>query len=340
MDTKPRGQGAGNVSINELMLDNLYRKATPISMTFKSIRRWKHHPLENSTSRHGYLGQIVCIVILVLYILANFVFFPFIPNAKVYGHVGEVSERNITGDTGGMENHGENKLVILSRFISGDIDLSANPSLPQWKESFENNVRSIWGHDISVKTINNGTHIFFLLTWNDSTMVPVGAKDKVQKVSDGSAIIFERPKERQLNQTGVEGEPAELKDSWYWSANSPTTAGIITKAEQGNGNWNVVIGREIQSKNKNESSITFQTGVREEAFVKFVVWDGSKGESLAQVNDELLPHYDFVLLPEINVYPKDIYVWSGVLAASAVLFLFVEQRLYKNSDKSERVVNS
>jgi hypothetical protein len=248
-----------------------------------------------------------------------------------------VSNRSILGNIGGMENHGENELLILSRFIPGHIDLSADPTLPQWKGSFENSLRSPWGHDISVRTINNGSHIFFLLSWNDPTTVPIGTEAKVQKGTDGSAIIFERPVERPLNHEqsnlGVEGKPGEeIKDSWYWSTKSPTSAGMITKVEEHNGNWNVVIGREIQGKSKNESSISFLPGVREEGFVKFVVWDGSKGESFEQINDETLTHYDFILLPEINIYPKDVYIWSAVLVAGAVLFLLVEQRLYKVSN--------
>lgn len=271
---------------------------------------------------------IVCIL------AAHCVFLLVIPSAKVFGHAGEVSNRSILDNTGEMENHGENELLILSRFIPGHIDLSADLTLPQWKGSFENNLRSQWGHDVSVSTINNGSHIFFLLSWDDPTIVPIRTEGKVQKGTDGSAIIFERPVERPLNQEqsnlGVEGEPGqEIKDSWYWSTKSLTSAGMITKAEEHNGNWNVVFGKEIQGKNENGSSISFQPGVREEGFVKFVVWDGSKGESLEQINDETLPHYDFILLPEINIYPKDVYIWSAVLVAGAVLFVFVEHRLYK-----------
>lgn len=273
---------------------------------------------------------------------AHLIFLLIIPSAQVFGHAGEVSSRNILSDGSEMTTHGENELVILSRFIPGDIVLSADPKLGQWDESFENNVRSPWGHNISIRTLNNGTHIFFLLSWHDSTIVPpmknLGAKDKVLETAaaaiDGSAIIFERPIERALDQeksnSGIEGEPREeLKDTWQWSTNSSTTAGIITRAEEHNGNWNVVIGRDIQHKNDNGNSISFQTGVREENFIKFLVWDGSRGESFTKVNDETLPHYDFILLPEINIYPKDVYIWSGVLAAGAVLFLFVEQRLYQ-----------
>jgi hypothetical protein len=287
--------------------------------------------LKNSKYQCDSLGKFVCIVCI---LAGHCVFLLVIPSAKVFGHAGEVSNRTIFGNIGEIENHGENEPLILSRFIPWHIDISADPTLPQWKGSFESNVGSPWGHDVSVRTINNGSHIFFLLSWDDPTLLPIGTETKVQKGTDGSAIIFERSVERPLNQEqsnlGVEGKPGEeIKDSWNWSTKSPTSAGIITKAEEHNGNWNVVMGREIQGKSKNESSISFQPGVREEGFVKFVVWDGSKGESLERINDETLTHYDFILLPEINIYPKDVYIWSAVLVAGAVLFLFVEQKLYK-----------
>ena len=279
---------------------------------------------------------IVCIL------AAQSVFLLIIPSAKVFGHAGEVTNRSFLGNTGETENHGENETLILSRFIPGHIDLSADPTLAQWKGSFENNVISPWGHELSVRTINNGSHIFFLLSWDDPTIVPTGTEAKLQKGTDGSAIIFERPIERPLNQEQsnlrVQGKPGEeIKDTWYWSTKSPTSAGLITQTEEHNGKWNVVFGREIQGKNQNESSISFEPGVREEGFVKFAAWDGSKGESLEQINHETLTHYDFILLPEINTYPKDVFIWSAVLVASAVLFLFVEQRLYKvhNIEMSE-----
>src|SRR6266508_4379715 len=133
------------------------------------------------------------------------------------------------GDGSGMESHRENEVVILSRFIPGDIDLSADPSLGQWNQSFENIVESLWGHDISVRTINNSTHIFFLLTWYDPTNVSVTnnpqTRDNVPgtatKEADGSAIMFERPIDRTLNQEksnlSIKGEPEEeIKDTWYW----------------------------------------------------------------------------------------------------------------------------
>jgi hypothetical protein len=251
---------------------------------------------------------------------------------------------------------GEEESLILSKYFTGDIALITDPKSQQWRQSFEKHVQSLWGHEISIRTINNGTYIFFLLSWHDPA----------NEVGDGAAIIFQIPTVQESEEVSQETQPLEEKtnsnisntestigresnDTWYWSmgqaatksASSPSiktktaiapaeqraiaasyNEGVITKGEWNNNGWNVLIGRAIQPKNGNGNStaISFHTGVREESFVKFVVWDNSKGESFMQAMDKELPHSDFILLPDVTVYPKDVYVWSGILAAGAVLF--------------------
>src|ERR671931_1110351 len=76
--------------------------------------------------------------------------------------------------------------IVVSKYTKGSIDLIANPESKQWKESSsEMDIQSIGGHTISVNSLNNGTYLFFLLSWNDNTQnVP----------NDGAAVIFELPK--------------------------------------------------------------------------------------------------------------------------------------------------
>lgn len=242
---------------------------------------------------------------------------------------------------------------ILSGYRSGNIQLIPDAQSDLWRESFQKNIRSLWEHEISIKTLNNGTHIFFLFTWSDPTVAT--EKDLKQK-ADGAAIIFERasavpdvgmqkdqgvlPQNQSLTENKNSNnlsDSKEVKDVWFWSTGTQHdeaakilyTKDVITKAQWNNDKWTVLIGRQIQSKNENQNIISFLPGVREESFIKFVVWDGSKGESFEGLNDEALDHYDFILLPNIDVYPKDVYVWSGILIVGTVIFLFVDQRLYK-----------
>lgn len=238
---------------------------------------------------------------------------------------------------------GGGEAPIFSRYVDGNIQLTTDTQSDQWRESFVKDIHSLWGHEVSVRTLNNGTHIFFLLSWSDPTMATekdlrenmagpnmmnknMSGSMKSGMMSDGAFIIFESTRAGQ-----------QSKDVWYWSTGTGTGAntisfkeGVITKAQWNKGNWTVIIGREIQPKNGDESAVSFLPGIREEAFVKFLVWDGSRGESFTAVDDETLAHSDFILLPPIDVYPKDVYIWSSVIAAGAVVFLFVDQKVYRN----------
>jgi len=236
-----------------------------------------------------------------------------------------------------VEEEGEEaeEILILSRYMKGNIEFVTDPESEQWEESFEKDIESMWEHEISIKTLNNGTHVFFLLSWYDPTKV---AEDLVEE-ADGASIIFEitKAEEREEKEHEEEAETKaeeatveEVEDVWYWSTSKIEdlrNEGIITKAEWGDEQWNVLIGRQISL--DTEDIVSFKTGVREEGFVKFVVWDGAKGESFEQIEDEELLHADFILLPEIDVYPKDVYVWSGILGAGAILFVFLETRLHR-----------
>jgi hypothetical protein len=79
------------------------------------------------------------------------------------------------------------ELLILSRYVKSDVELIIDPESEQWEQSFENDVESIWGHEIFVKALNNGTHVFFLLSWFD----PTRAAEGMVTEADGAALIFE-----------------------------------------------------------------------------------------------------------------------------------------------------
>lgn len=268
------------------------------------------------------------------------------PSFQAYAHVGE-------GDGEPEEQ------LVLSRYVKGNLNLSVNPEAEQWERSTENIVESAWQHDVQVMSLNNGTHIFFLLSWDDTTRAAEGAGG----VADGAAILFETTQlpegngaEREMlaeapdQQLGehdegptVQEEGEEKQELWYWSTESQEsensdTDSVFAKSEWEHDHWNVLMGRRIIA--DDGSTITFRQGVREEGFVKFVVWDGDKGESFEQIDDEELTHFDFVMLPEIDVYPKDVYVWSGILVAGTAIFLFVELGLYKRQKREGAATTS
>ena len=258
--------------------------------------------------------------------------------------------------------------IVVSKYTKGRIDLSTNPESKQWKESSsssEIDIQSIGGHSISVNSLNNGTYLFFLLSWNDNTQ---NAANSNNNHTDGAVVIFELPKKetpkttpttfianssdhnkhQQQQQHGVQQyNTSNVNDGnniWLWSASTSNVNNLsnkdvtTTRAEWKNSQWHVLIGRPIfldsTSSNTNNSEISLRKGILEKDFIKFAVWDGAKGESvdhvLAANENDKLPHADFILLPSLNTHPRDVYVWSIILVVGVVLFVILEIRLHKN----------
>ena len=204
---------------------------------------------------------------------------------------------------------GEGETVIQSRYVNGDIVFATDPRVGLWSQSFHYDITTEWGHEVSVRSLNNGTHIFFLLSWPDSS--------GYGKKYDGAEITFEN-------------EETNSEDHLDWnSGNGIVNDKVISRAEWSNGQWHLLLGRTTSL----ENGIEFSPGTREESFIKFLVWDGSNGESIENVDAEKLTHFDFIMLPYIDTYPKDVYVWSAILAAGSVVFLVIEQRLYRKRNE-------
>jgi len=105
---------------------------------------------------------------------------------------------------------------------------------------------------------------------------------------------------------------------------------VITKAEWNDGQWNVLFAREIGSSEIDD--VVFLPGIKQEGLLKFLIWDGSRSESFEDVDVEELEHIDFIILPEIDIYPKDAFVWSALLGAGALSFVFVERKLHTQKE--------
>ncbi len=266
------------------------------------------------------------IIIMILFLLPLSLLMP----AIVYAHGGS--------EQGAGNEMIMNEKLILSKYHDGNID-SANPQSEEWmmQPSYTETVQSLWDHDINVTSINNGTHLYFLLSWDDNSS---------SSANDGAAIIFEKGEPASATSSSSTSIAAaatnsnesmqETKAVWYWSNNnnnneSNGSQGLFTASKYDNGHWNVLMGKKITNSNNNNNinnTITFTPGEREEGFIKFVVWDGAKNQSFSQVNDENLTHLDFLLLPRIDTQPKDVYVWAGIIVVGAASFIALELRLY------------
>ena len=212
---------------------------------------------------------------------------------------------------------GEKTKWILASYFDGPLKLDTEESELQWQGTYEAEIEWTEERHIEVFTVNNGTHVYFLLVWKDGT----GPSSLGGDAGDGVAIIFEK--------AGKDGSD----DVWYWSTKTvPELAsnGILNIGEWTDGEWSVVIGRRLSQ----ENGATLNVGEAREDLVKIGVWDGAKGESFETVEKEETEHYNFVALPYIDTQPKDVFVWSGILIAGAVVFGALEVRRHKRSDKA------
>ncbi len=222
----------------------------------------------------------------------------------------------------------EEEIIVLSRFIDENIIQEADPDLEQWEQSYQVEIESEWEKEIFLSSINNGTHVFFLLSWDDPTM------DIESKDGDGASIILEiEPEDEQYDEDlEPHASSEEEKEVWFWiaSKNYMIKNNVITKAEWADDQWNVLFVREIGISEIDD--VVFLPGIKQEGLLKFLVWDGSKSESFEDVDVEELEHIDFILLPEIDIYPKDAFVWSALLVAGAISFVFVERKLHTQKE--------
>ena len=206
------------------------------------------------------------------------------------------------GNGGGEE--GEESWIIV-RYVQGDITIDRENE--RWRQAIEIDLESSFDHELDVLALNNGTDIFFLLSWDDSTQ----STGRRIEFSDGVAIRFE----------------GEEENPWVWSTgridimHDPQ---VFSNAEWTDGKWFVTIGRRLMA----EEGVKLSVSMEFHDFIAFAVWDGAEGEALEQIGDDI-KHSDFIILPYIEVQPKDVFFWAALIIFGAVSFLGVELRLQR-----------
>jgi DMSO reductase family type II enzyme heme b subunit len=190
---------------------------------------------------------------------------------------------------------------------------------PRW---FDGKVRSI-----SVRSINNGDKIAFLLEWEDKTEDKKGDGFK-----DGTAIEFPVGKEKAhfSHASRMEQLPGGKVNVWHWKADSTdikdmNAEGLGTLAVQQhqdvtgkgvwvNNKWRVVFIRTLKATDAND--VDFQP--LEYKDIAFAVWDGANGEQGAQ--KALSVWYYLQIEAPVN---RILYVYSLIAIIGAGLFEFV-----------------
>ncbi len=203
--------------------------------------------------------------------------------------------------------HGESREWLIVPYFSGNLQLETDHFAAQWNSGREALLNSTWNSEISIVGLNNGTHLYFHIRWLDRTYSSTE--------EDGLAIFFEG--------ASVNG----TDDYWLWSTNSQlmSAGGVHSAAVWKEDYWNVAIGRSLAA--PSSSSVGLSVGESRDGFLKVAVWDGSEGQSLAQIDPETIPHLGLYILPYIDFYPKDGFIWLSILGVGLVVFSYKELKL-------------
>lgn len=203
----------------------------------------------------------------------------------------------------GGEEEGE---WFLSHYVSDDLLLTPDHSLPQWQAAHEVHVETMDGEEMALMSVNNGTYIVFLIEREIDTSI-----DRV-----GVLIAFEG--------AGVDGSD----EVWAWMGGQkvlPEDEGVRTDSSPADSELLVVFGRSIAP--NSGSGVSFEVGKPEEGFLKTTSWtDGSHPNS---IDPEALEHLSFELLPPIDLYPKAPIVYSIILVVAAFGFILAEYRRHR-----------
>lgn len=195
---------------------------------------------------------------------------------------------------------------ILSKYVGRNLELTFEEGVGQWAGAYEIDAEQE-DQTIEVLSVNNGTVLLFALIWDD----PTNSKE------DGAAVFFE--------EAGAEGEDEVA----YWSAQpfDLENHAVAADGRWENNQWLALI--EVALPIGSNPDAMLGAGQSREDFVKFAVWDGAQNESLENIDAEELEHANVAVLPFIDDYPKDVYVWSGIILGAALVFTASEVRRHR-----------
>ena len=227
--------------------------------------------------------------------------------------------------------------MVTSKFIKGDI--SDDPNSPVWDQVqaaqfplfsqvrfeprwFDGKVRSI-----SVRSINNGDKVAFLLEWEDKTEDKQGDSPK-----DGVALEFPVGKEKAhfSHASRMEQLSGGKVNIWHWKADltdikdmNAEGLGTLTaqqhqdvtgKGVWSSNKWKVVFLRRLENSDVNDA----QLQPYEYKDMAFAIWDGSNGEQGAQ---KTVSSWNYL---QVEAPPnRMIYAYSLIAIVVAGLFEFV-----------------
>lgn len=192
---------------------------------------------------------------------------------------------------------------LLSRYIHGNLNLQPDQSIPQWKETSSVDIISLDGTPMTLRSVNNGTYVIFLVSR------PLDSIDK-----SGVILAFEG--------AGVNGSD----DVWSLTNGkqaTPIDLDVKIRSALEKGKFTATFGRGLENGN-----FVMKIGQQYNSFVKATSWNNST--SLDSIDLDSLKHWDFELLPPIDEYPKLPIVISAILLGTTAIFIACEIRRQSN----------
>lgn len=226
------------------------------------------------------------------------------------------------------EEEEEREDLILSKFSSSIMSLVTDDESDQWTNSFENEIDSLWEHEIEIKSLNNGHDLFFLISWEDDTksigsdldgLLLVLETKEIEKPKLFEEIEDEEDEEEYETINTTDTQVTVTEETWMWNSDGTTSPEISVNSKWENNKWNVV----LEKKSIVDEIGEIEMGKKTEVFLKVAVWDGNQ-KQLIDDQKENIPEFELLVLPEINSQPSDIYVWSAILAVGTGSFLVAE----------------
>lgn len=196
------------------------------------------------------------------------------------------------------EEEGEKWLV--SQYKSGDLDLTPDHSLPQWRSTRMVMVEVSEGVEVNMMSVHNDTYIL---------------------------IMVERALNASIDKIGVALGFNMSRTVWAWVGgqeflvNDTNVKTMVSLKDQF---LTLVFGRGLAYSN---SSMEFRVGVPLPDFVSVITWDN--GSSLSQISLRDAPTLGLEILPYMDLYPKAPLVYSVIILIAGLGFILAETRKYK-----------
>ncbi|MBI4284138.1 MAG: hypothetical protein HY663_06695 [Chloroflexi bacterium] len=197
---------------------------------------------------------------------------------------------------------GEEQKWLISRYVSGTLVVNTDTSIPQWAGA-EMLAIEERGVPLNLMSINNGS--FFMI------MVQRGLNTSLNQA--GVAIRFGAEDFNVSSTVWAWARGRSLNDSTVETA-STLNAGVLT----------VVLGSSLAA---SDTGIPLKIGTPYDSFVRITTWNN--GSSLGSMDIQGIEPVGLELVPYMDLYPKMPLVYSGVILAAGLGFIFLEVRRYR-----------